>query len=63
VESIVGGGGQTCVATPGGESCTSTVGGVSAWSIPLALGLLGLWLVFLGLLGRSRRAPVDPAPA
>lgn len=62
-ESIFGGGGQTCVATPGGETCTSTVGGVSAWSIPLALGLLGLWLVFLGLLGRRRRAPVDPAPA
>jgi hypothetical protein len=62
-ESLIGGGGQTCVATSGGETCTSTVGGVSAWSIPLALGLLGLWLVFLGLLGRRRRAPVDPAPA
>ncbi|HEU5243669.1 MAG TPA: hypothetical protein VFU33_04645 [Gaiellaceae bacterium] len=63
VESIIGTGGQTCVATPGGETCTSTAGGISAWSIPLALGLLGLWLVFLGLLGRRRRAPVDPAPA
>ena len=62
-ESIFGGGGLTCVATSGGETCTSTVGGVSAWSIPLALGLLGLWLVFLGLLGRRRRVPVDPAPA
>lgn len=62
-ESLIGGGGQTCVATQSGETCTSTVGGVSAWSIPLALGLLGLWLVFLGLLGRRRRAPVDPAPA
>ena len=62
-ESLVGGGGQTCVATSGGETCTSTVGGVSAWSIPLALGLLGLWLVFLGLLGRRGRAHVDPAPA
>jgi len=62
-ESIFGGGGQSCVATPGGETCTSTVGGVSGWSIPLALGLLGLWLVFLGLLGRRRRVPVDPAPA
>jgi hypothetical protein len=61
--SILGGGGQSCVATPGGETCTSTVDGVSAWSIPLALGLLGLWLVFLGLLGRRRRAHVDPAPA
>jgi hypothetical protein len=63
VQSVVGVGGQSCVATAGGETCTSTVGGVSAWSIPLALGLLGLWLVFLGLLGRRRRAPVDPAPA
>ena len=62
-ETIVGGGGQTCVATTGGETCTSTVGAVSSWSIPLALGLLGLWLVFLGLLGRRRRAPADPAPA
>ena len=62
-ESIIGGGSQTCVATNGGETCTSSLGGVSAWSIPLAFGLLGLWLVFLGLLGRRRRAPVDPAPA
>jgi hypothetical protein len=54
---------QTCVATQGGQTCTSTVGSVSAWSIPLALGLLGLWLVWLGLLGRRRRASADPAPA
>jgi hypothetical protein len=62
-ESVFGGGNQTCVATPGGETCSSTLGGVSGWSIPLALGLLGLWLVWLGLLGRRRRAPADPAPA
>ena len=37
---------------------------ITAWSFPLAFGLLGLWLVFLGLLGRGRRTtPVDPAPA
>jgi hypothetical protein len=36
---------------------------ISAWSFPLAFGLLGLWLVFLGLLGRGRRTPADPAPA
>ena len=54
---------QTCVETQGGQTCTSTVGSVSAWSIPLALGLLGLWLVWLGLLGRRRRASADPAPA
>jgi hypothetical protein len=51
------------VATPGGQTCTSTPGGVNGWSIALGLGLLGLWLVFLGLLGRRRRTPVDPAPA
>jgi hypothetical protein len=62
-EIIFGGGGQTCVATSGGETCTSTAGGVTHWSVPLALGLLGLWLVFLGLLGRRRRVPADPAPA
>jgi hypothetical protein len=56
-------GGGTCVATPLGESCSSTPGGVSGWSIPLAFGLLGLWLVFLGLLGRRRRAPADSTPA
>jgi hypothetical protein len=37
---------------------------ISAWSFPLAFGLLGFWLVLLGLLGRGRRTPpVDPAPA
>jgi hypothetical protein len=66
--SIFGLGGGTCVATPTGQTCTSTPGGVSGWSIPLAFGLLGLWLVFLGLLGRRRRAavpaePVAPPPA
>lgn len=55
--------GGTCVATPAGETCTSTPGGISGWSIPLALGLLGFWLVFLGLLGRRRRTPAAPAPA
>ena len=38
---------------------------ISAWSFPLAFGLLGFWLVLLGLLGRGRRAPApaEPAPA
>jgi hypothetical protein len=67
-QSVLGGSvvtrGTTCVATPAGQTCTSAGGGSSAWSIPLALGLLGLWLVWLGLLGRRRRrASADPAPA
>jgi hypothetical protein len=57
------GGGGSCVATPAGETCTSTVGGMSAWSPALGFGLLGLWLVFLGPLGRRRRSAADPAPA
>jgi hypothetical protein len=64
--SVLGlGGSGTCVSTPVGQTvnCTSTPGGISGWSIPLAFGLLGLWLVFLGLLGRRRRAPADPMPA
>lgn len=61
-ETVAGGGG-TCVSSPAGETCSSTAGGVSSWSVPLALGLLGLWLVWLGLLGRRRRASADPAPA
>ena len=38
---------------------------ISAWSFPLGFGLLGFWLVFLGLLGRRLREPVvvEPAPA
>jgi hypothetical protein len=36
---------------------------ISAWSFPLAFGLLGFWLVLLGILGRGRRTPADPAAA
>jgi len=52
-------------------SPTSIVGGffageapphVSPWSPALAFGLLGFWLVLLGLLGRHQRAAVEPAP-
>lgn len=35
---------------------------VSAWSFPLAFGLLGFWLVGLGLLGRRRNVAVPPVP-
>lgn len=53
----------SCVATSAGQTCTSTATGVSGWSIPLALGLLGLWLALLGLMGRRRGASAEPAPA
>ena len=40
---------------------------ISAWSFPLGFGLLGFWLVLLGLLGRrvnvSTVAPPPVAPA
>jgi hypothetical protein len=60
----LGGGGRECVATPTGQICRS-IGqtAVSPWAPALAFGLLGFWLVLLGLLGRRRRATVEPAPA
>ena len=36
---------------------------LSPWAPALAFGLLGFWLVLLGLVGRRRRAVVEPAPA
>jgi hypothetical protein len=39
---------------------------ISAWSFPLGFGLLGFWLVLLGILGRRLREPVaagESAPA
>ena len=35
---------------------------ISAWSFPLAFGLLGFWLVLLGMAGRRRHAVAAPAP-
>lgn len=59
----LGGGGQQCVSTPNGDVCHSIGSSTPApWALALAFGLLGFWLVFLGLLGRRRRADV-PAPA
>jgi hypothetical protein len=58
-------GGAVCTATAAGENCTSQGGtSISAWSPALAFGLLGFWLVFLGILGRSgfgRGAAPPPA--
>ena len=63
------GGGQECTSTGTGSICRSIGPSVPAlWAPALGFGLLGFWLVFLGLLGRRRRAaatppPADPAPA
>lgn len=63
-----GGGASSCTATATGTICTSAGAGtsVSAWSPALALGLLGFWLVLLGLAGRRVRttapAPLVPVP-
>ena len=57
-------GGGHCTATAAGTVCTSTPGAISSispWSPALALGLLGFWLVLLGLLARRRAAaPAEP---
>ena len=57
------GGGQECTSTATGQVCTSFGPSVAPWAPALGFGLLGLWLVFLGLLGRRRRAAVPPPPA
>jgi hypothetical protein len=58
----VGGGGESCTTTVTGTVCTSSPGAasISAWSPALALGLLGFWLVLLGLAGRRVTATVPP---
>lgn len=65
-EGIVGvGGGQQCHSTTaGGQVCTALGGGpsISPWSPALAFGLLGFFLVGLGLLGRRRTAATLAAP-
>jgi hypothetical protein len=61
------GGGEECTSTATGSICRSIGPSVPAlWAPALGFGLLGFWLVLLGLLGRRRRAPAaaaDPAPA
>jgi hypothetical protein len=59
----VGGGQGSCATTASGTVCkSSSASAISAWSPALALGLLGFWLVLLGLAGRRATASV-PAPA
>jgi hypothetical protein len=53
-----------CATTATGTTCSS-IGStaISPWSPALALGLLGFWLVLLGLLGRRRTAAtLEPSP-
>jgi hypothetical protein len=53
----------TCIATTGGATtCTSVGSSVSPWSPALAFGLLGFFLVLLGLLGRRRTAATLESP-
>jgi hypothetical protein len=53
-----------CIATSAGTTtCTSTGTSISPWSPALALGLLGFFLVLLGLLGRRRTAATLAPPA
>lgn len=66
---VVGAGsGGTCTSTATGTVCTSAPSGVSGWAPALAFGLLGFFLVLLGMIGRRRHhdhhhaAVVTPAP-
>jgi hypothetical protein len=62
-ERGIGGGGQECVSTATGQVCHSlgpTAPSFLSWSWALGFGLLGLWLVVLGLIGR-RPATASPA--
>jgi hypothetical protein len=57
-------GSGSCIAPPGGAPvCPSSGPSISPWSPALALGLLGFWLVLLGLLGRRRTAATLAPPA
>ncbi len=67
-ESLVGLGGFG-PSLPGGRPGFLGAGQtISPWAFPLAFGLLGFWLVLLGMVGRRRQArtlatPPPPAPA
>ena len=60
----LGGSSQECVSTPtGGTICRSLGPTISPWAPALGLGLLGFFLVALGLLGRRRMgATLAPPP-
>ncbi|HKC77149.1 MAG TPA: hypothetical protein VKB70_02055, partial [Gaiellaceae bacterium] len=53
------------VGSPTGIAAAALTGqppDITAWSFPLAFGLLGFWLVGLGILGRRRSAPLSTPP-
>ena len=52
-----------CTATANGTVCTSFGPSISPWAPALGFGLLGFFLVALGLLGRRRMAATLAAPA
>ena len=60
----LGGSSQECVSTPtGGTICRSLGPTISPWAPALGIGLLGFFLVALGLLGRRRTgATLAPPP-
>jgi hypothetical protein len=62
-EQAVGGGGCVTNSVTFKTTCSSAASSVSPWSIPLAFGLLGFWLVLLGLPGRRRRSATGAVPA
>lgn len=47
--------GQICTSSGGPALCQSAGPHISAWSFPLGFGLLGFWLVLLGMVGKRRR--------
>ena len=54
----------SCITTSAGTTtCTSGGASISPWSPALAFGLLGFFLVALGLLGRRRTSATLAAPA
>jgi hypothetical protein len=55
-------GGGSCVTSGTSTTCTSFGPSISPWSPALAFGLLGFFLVLLGLLGRRRTAATLAPP-
>jgi hypothetical protein len=58
----LGGGGQECTSTATGGTICRSLGANSPWAPALGLGLLGFFLVALGVLGRRRTAATLAAP-